>query len=288
MQKRSYSTDREIQALKPADKHYDARDAKTRNLIVRVGPLNSRGEFRRTFCFVSRFPGSNNPTRHAFGEYGELSLEEARQKADAWRAMIREGTDPRDESRREREEAVRLREQAKDRERTFGVIAAAYLAAVAVGPDPNKPKQRKGNEVARDVNRTLVPIWGDRPITEITRRDIRSVVEDIRDVGTAKMLTTRGVKADVSRFARSHPGPAPVQAHNILGYTKRIFGWALDSEKYGLEANPAADLRPRTIFDERPESDRILSDDELAALWRVAEAMPYPAGPYTDCWRSRG
>ena len=46
--KKSYSTDRELKALKPADRWYDVSDAKARGLIVRVGPLNAKGEFRRT------------------------------------------------------------------------------------------------------------------------------------------------------------------------------------------------------------------------------------------------
>ena len=69
MPARTFSTDRELKALKPSEKHFDVKDEKARNLIVRVGPENSKGDFRRTFCLVTRFPGSNNPTRHAFGEY---------------------------------------------------------------------------------------------------------------------------------------------------------------------------------------------------------------------------
>src|SRR3954451_5075162 len=54
---RSCKTDRELKALKPSDRWCDVKDEVTRNLIVRVGPLNAKGEFRRTFCLVTRFPG---------------------------------------------------------------------------------------------------------------------------------------------------------------------------------------------------------------------------------------
>ncbi len=92
MATRAFSTDRELKALKPAVKWYDVKDEKARNLIVRVGPMNTKNEFRRTFCIVTRFPGSKNPTRHALGEYrvdnkGDLTLEEAREKAGEWRKL---------------------------------------------------------------------------------------------------------------------------------------------------------------------------------------------------------
>ena len=41
--KSNYSTDRELKALKPADRWYDVSDAKARNLIVRVGPAEREG-----------------------------------------------------------------------------------------------------------------------------------------------------------------------------------------------------------------------------------------------------
>lgn len=282
--KRTFKTDRELKTLKPADRHYDVRDLVTRNLAVRVGPLNNRGEFRRTFVFVSRFPGSSNPVRHSFGEYksegrGDLTLEEARLRADEWRRLIRDGIDPRDAERSQRQEAQKAKVEAdRAEELTFGAVAEAYILAVAVGRDPEHPKQRKGNEVARDIRRTLLPIWGDRPIADITRRDIRGVIEGIRDLGTKAMLAGRGIELEVSKFARSHPGPAPIQARHLLGYIKRIFGWALETEDYGLDANPAASLRASFVVGDAPSRDRILSDDELGALWKVAGELEYPYG----------
>lgn len=98
--KRTFSTEKDLEALKPADKHYDAKDEETHNLMVRIGPLNNKGKFRRTFVLVTRFPGSNNPTRHSLGEYqpnakGDLTLEKARETAVRWRRMIRQNIDPR-------------------------------------------------------------------------------------------------------------------------------------------------------------------------------------------------
>src|SRR5262245_55082864 len=49
---------------------------------------------RRTFVLMARYPGSSNPTRRALGVYGELSLEQAREKAREWLEQIRRNIDP--------------------------------------------------------------------------------------------------------------------------------------------------------------------------------------------------
>jgi hypothetical protein len=67
MPKRRLS-DRTLKTLKPAPagKLYDLADDEVRGLAVRV---SERG--RKTFVLVTRFPGSNNPTRRSLGTYGE-------------------------------------------------------------------------------------------------------------------------------------------------------------------------------------------------------------------------
>jgi hypothetical protein len=93
---------------------------------------------------------------------------------------------------------------------------------------------------------------GDRPITEITARDVRDLIR-------AKAQT------------------AKPQARNLLGYAKRLFSWAVDQDCYGLEISPVAALKPSKIVGDK--GDRILNDTELFALWRAAMRMPYPIGP---------
>jgi len=45
-----------------------------------------------------------------------------------------------------------------------------------------------------------------------------------------------------------------------------------------LTANPFADLRPAKLVGDKQTGDRVLSNDELFALWRAAKRMPYPYG----------
>ena len=172
MEKRSYKTDREVKALKPSDNWYDVRDEVTRNLIVRVGPKretsDGRQVFRRTFCFLSRFPGSNNPVRHAFGEYGtDLTLEQARDKADEWRGLIRKGVDPR-KAEQAAKDAARLEKEEVERQNklAFGVVVEDFLKRHVKG-------QRRAAQVEREIRRELIPAWKDKQVTQITRRRCR-------------------------------------------------------------------------------------------------------------------
>jgi integrase len=254
MEKRSYKTDREVKALKPSDKWYDVKDEQTRNLIVRVGPARTKPdggtEFRRTFCLVTRFPGSSNPVRHAFGEYGsDLSLEQARDLADEWRAKIRRGIDPRDEikaaaeaKRKERDEAERVNKLA------FNIVIEDYLKR-------HVKRQRRAAQVEREIRRELIPAWKDRLVTEITRGDVVALVQDIAG------------------------RPAPYQARNVYGHVQTFYNWAIEQGRYNLETSPCDRLKPARIIGEKRPRQRVLNDDEIAVFWRATGRTGYPYGP---------
>lgn len=251
---RTYSTDREVKALKPSDRWYDVKDEKARNLIVRVGPMNSQGQFRRTFCMVTRFPGSKNPVRHALGEYrgenkGDLTLEEARETVAEWRKMIRAGIDPRAE-KREREEAQKSKQDEAERrdQRSFGVVIEDYIKRHLKG-------QRRGKVAETEIRKEVLPTWKDRNIAEITRGDVVALVEAIAD------------------------RPAPYHAHNVFGHIRTFFNWAIERGKYDLETSPCDRLKPARLIGEKKPRQRVLGDDELFAFWRATDRLGYPYGP---------
>jgi integrase len=231
-------TDRKVRSLKPAanKRPYDVKDTEVSGLRIRV-----MGSGQRTFVLLGRYPGSPHPTRRALGSYGDLTLEAAREKARDWRKLIRRGVDPQIEEARQRQTA------ARQRENTFAAVAEDFIAK-------KLPTERKGNEVERDLRREFIPRWHNLPITELTRQEIRGVIE-------AKKET------------------APAQARNLLGIIKRMLTWAVDQERYGLQSSPADALKPTKVIGEKVSGDRILSDTELFALWRAAARIPYPHGP---------
>jgi len=76
-------TDRTLKALKPGD---EIMDSVVPSFGVRVSGT------KKSFVVVKRFPGSSNPTRRTLGAYGEITLEQARNKARSWLETIGRGS----------------------------------------------------------------------------------------------------------------------------------------------------------------------------------------------------
>jgi integrase len=230
--------DRIIKAIKPAraGQRHEVWDALVPGLGVRTTDTGGK-----TFVLATRYPGSKNPARRKLGGYGELTLEEARGKARAWLALVARGMDPEQEVERQR-----LAEQRK-RSTTFAAVAEDFIADKC-------SKERQAYEATRIVRRELIPVWGDRAITEIAPLDVITLLRPIKARG-------------------------PAMAHAVLTVIKRLFGWAVDAHVYGLETSPADRLKAKRIIGELHPRQRVLSDPEIIAFWRAASRMRYPHGP---------
>jgi integrase len=232
-------TDTFVRGLKPAPagKRFEFWDTKVPGFGVRVTDAGAK-----SFVLYTRFPPTNAPGRRALGDASRMGLAAAREKARKWLDLVEQGRDPRDVDRK-----AQLEEQ-RSRRTTFGVVAETWLEQVVLG------RQRKAEEVARDVRREFVACWGAKPITEITPLDVRDVIREVKN-------------------------RAPAQARNLLGYAKRLFGWAVAQHAYGLEVSPVERLRPNDIIGKKVLRQRVLTDTELRALWRTAGDLEYPYGP---------
>jgi integrase len=231
--------DRILKSLKPAKTgdRYDVLDAIVPGLGIRV---TDKG--RRTFVLVARYPGSENPTRRSLGEYGEITLEQARSKARKWLEMIRAGVDPKaDEDRR------RL-EQLRKQKNTFAAVAEDFIKRAL-------SKNRTGADVARELRREFVGRWAARPITEITQHDVVAVLDEVVERG------------------------AVYQAHNLFAHVRRLFNWAISRGVYGLEHSPCDRLKPGDVIGARHVRQRVLTDVELRTFWKAMDRLGYPFGP---------
>jgi hypothetical protein len=233
-------TDRTIKALanKPAapGKTYDVPDGIVPGLAIRVMPSG-----KRSFVLVTRSPGRKNPTRRSLGEYGAITLDAARDRAREWLDLVRRGVDPQVEEERRR--IAELRKHTH----TFAAVAEQYIKV-------HVSKTRKAHGVSQSIRREFIAVWGERPIADISRRDVLAVID-----------------ATVARGK-------PAQARNLLGYVSTLFSWALNRD-YGLEHSPCDRMKPNQIIGEKKTRHRILTDAEIRAVWSSAEAMGYPHGP---------
>jgi integrase len=257
-------TDRVIRALKPAadNKPYDVMHTGLPPFGVRVMPSRNDQTPVKTFILVARYAGPrSNPTRRSLDRYGEVTLDRAIEKARRWLDLIARNVNPADEERRAAEEAARRR-------------AGSVRHIVEDYIEQETGKQRRGANVARELKRVVLPIWGPREAASITRGDVQRLIEAIRDRGAARALAAHGIE-----LQRGHDKPAPTYARNLLSHLRTLFSFALEADCYGLHASPCDHLRAERILGPRPQRSRSLTPDELAAFWRATGRMPYPTGP---------
>ena len=100
----------------------------------------------------------------------------------------------------------------------------------------------------------LLPSWGDRPVMDITHRDIRELVERVVDRG------------------------APTYAHNVFDAANAVLNFAAAQDM--IEANPARLLKRTSVIGPKRHRQRVLGDTELRAFWRASGQLDYPFGPF--------
>jgi integrase len=111
----------------------------------------------------------------------------------------------------------------------------------------DQAKNKSYREAQRVVERELIPVWGHRRVDELGRRDVLDLVDAIADRG------------------------APTMARRVQAYVHRFFRWCVGRGIIG--ANPSADLPKPGSESKR---DRVLSDNELAAVWKAACEIGWP------------
>jgi integrase len=196
----------------------------------------------KSFVVYRRWPGSHAPARRTIGDVKSVTLAEARDKAREWITLAERGIDPAEQQRQ-----GKIAEQRR-RQSTFKAVVEAWLMSDEV------TKTRTANSLAREMRGEFVTIWGDRALTDVTASDVAAAI-------------------------RAKATSAPAQARNLLGHLKRFFGWVVAQHAFGLEASPVAALKPDRLVGKQVIRKRVLSDDELRALWQATDALDYPFGP---------
>src|SRR6266702_4187303 len=134
------------------------------------------------------------------------------------------------------------RQAARD-SMTKAAAVARYLAEC----DRNlKPKTAR--EWRRIFEHDVLPLWGERPLTEIAKGDVLELVND--------KATRR------ERKRQGSASGAAVQAGKMLTRLRTFFGWTVANDL--VAADPTAGVRRPAKEGSR---DRVLTDDEIRAFW---------------------
>ncbi len=136
-------------------------------------------------------------------------------------------------------------ELAEKRDSTVDNIASRYVALHL------KPSVKKWHDAERLLRLHVLPEWGNTPIGDIRRRDGQKLLD--------KVLMAHGV--GIAREVRKH--------------VVAMFNWAHDRDEVGV--NVLAGMKRKDLA--YGERERVLSMDELKAIWAAADKMGYPFGP---------
>jgi len=158
------------------------------------------------------------------GEYPIVSLADARKRYNASKKKIDDGIDP-----------LLEKDAAKaERKRTPFVsdFVDEFINVYA------KEHNRGWKEIERALKSEIVPRWGKRKLTDIKRRDLILVLDEIKERG------------------------APVMANRVLAYTRKMFSWAID--RAVLEIHPFLMMKRPNKEETR---ERVLSEAEIKVFW---------------------
>lgn len=246
-------TDAAVQRLHaPPGARVEYFDATLPGFGLRVsGPTARAKEGRKSWVLLYRFGGEQRRLTLEPG-YPALGLAEARRKAGNALAVVAEGRDPAAE--REQKRAVAAR-----RPDTVRLVVDEYLKR---GLTAKRRAPRYVEEVRRTFTLHVLPLWGERDIKAITRKDVITLLDAIAD-GTTTTSATGRVRG------------GPIAANRTLAAVRALFNWAL--RRGVIEATP-------TSLVERPgeetRRERALAADELRAVWAAAGQLGYPFGSF--------
>lgn len=99
------------------------------------------------------------------------------------------------------------------------------------------------------INNVLIPRLRNRPLNEIRRADIVKILDDYSN--------------------------RPARRKEIHSLLRKLFNWATDRQD--IIVSPLAGMKaPKAV----PSRRRVLSEEEIVALWRASEKAGWPWGPY--------
>jgi integrase len=217
-------TDKFIANLKPEEKQYVKREGN--GFAVRV--LSSG---QKTWLYIYTFDGIRRQMN--LGSYPEKGLADARRDHAEAFAALNDKMNPRDPQaeRDQRHENERKARTERKLTPTVADFIVEYIEKFA------KKHNRGWKEIERALNAEILPRWGKRKITDIKRRDLVVLLDEIEE-------------------------RAPIMANRTLAYTRKMFSYAVKRDV--LEANPFMGMEAPAPAKVR---ERNLSFDEIKALW---------------------
>lgn len=160
-------TKRIVESAEVTDQEYELRDSLTPGLLCKIARSG-----RKTFMLQYRTLGGER-RKPAIGQFGELTVEQARTIAQKWLAEVREGKDPSLAKHKARENPT-VRELCDE------FIVRHSLAH-------NKPNTTKGYR--SNIRVHIKPALGKLKVADVTRTDVSKLMRDMAHIPGAANQT---------------------------------------------------------------------------------------------------
>jgi integrase len=190
-------------ATAPKAGRTEIADARCVGLVFRVTDKGAK-----SWSFRFRDPTSRLTQRATIGVYPDVSLSQARERADDMRRAVAAGNNPNTDRERERTEATT---------RTFKALAERYMAEHS----RRHKRPRSADEDDRNLRLHILPTFGTKRFDKITRAEVIALLEGLVTAGT------------------------PTAANRVHALLSAIFNFAIDNAI--LNASPAARLKRRGV-----------------------------------------
>lgn len=241
-------TDLQIRNMRPTGGQREIADrGDVAGLTLRINQAGTK-----TFFLTYRTPGTGKQARLRMGEYDpdHFPLSQVRELGRFYRSLIDRGTDPRDHlaaeaDRRAREQEATKRAEAERKATTFAAVVEEYVAKFQVA--------KKQNRTWKETQRLLLvncPDWRERPIAEVTRREVHRLLDGIMQKGHG------------------------YSANRTYAALKTFFRWCASRDLIATDPMQGVE-RP---FDGERARERAWSDEEVVAIWRGADTIGGSAG----------
>jgi len=214
--------DTQVKRLVPREDRYEVLDGD--GLYLRVFPSGVKS-------WIFRYNFEKAPRRMTLGKYPTMGLAEARKMHRLAMDDVEKGIDP---------------GKAAQAARIEQLEAPTFKALLDEFWDQELRLCKTADERRRLVDRDATPVWGDRKVAGIKRRDVVLLVDSVRK-------------------------RAPITANRLLGVLSRMFAFA--AERGIIEDSPATKIKRPS---ERPR-ERVLSDEEIRLFWEGLDKVDvYP------------
>jgi len=217
-------------------------------LFIRIRSIADGGALTFRYCY--RIDG-----KQRWKNLSAKTLTAARDERDSIKAQVKKGVDPALEKKleQERQRQAQLAEQA-ELAKQQALITVRDLFERWAATDLQNRKDG-GKEIRRMFEKDVLPIIGGLAVADVKKGHITEITD---------ALLLRGV----NRMAKL-----------ILSLVRQMFRFAVDRDI--IEFDPTASIRKAKIGGKSVERDRVLSDDEIRALFRqLPDARLMPS---TEC-----